>query len=314
VIARVDRLAVGAAAAVRDPHARARAHHGLERGDEAARRVHHLDGARGAPLVDVGLAVGEHHHPIALEVLAQGGAQALGRPRAVPHLLPALVDEACGEAPEVLHQRLEGAGVALAREGAAQLDHEASVEEARREHGQERGRERQHQEGDRDVAPGRGLAAAHEREVVQQEHRLVVRALEPHRAHVHRPRGQLAAHGAQVARLGPEVSEHGLARERVGVAGRGGHGLPVGAARRGAHDALVVRDVFQRLAQLGRARAPARREPSRGGAHRELGAQAQILVEPCVGHAAQREEAPHAEQREAEHEQRNEGRQASHAR
>ena len=40
-VVRVDGLAVGAAAAVRDPGARARAHHRLERGDEAARRVLH---------------------------------------------------------------------------------------------------------------------------------------------------------------------------------------------------------------------------------------------------------------------------------
>ena len=41
---RVDGLAIGDAAAVRDPDARARAHHRLERGDQAARRVQHLHG------------------------------------------------------------------------------------------------------------------------------------------------------------------------------------------------------------------------------------------------------------------------------
>jgi hypothetical protein len=75
----VDHLAVGAAAAMRDPGARAGAHDRLQRGDEAARRPLHLDAVAAADM-DVGLAVGDDQHVLAGELAVQDGAQGFRLP------------------------------------------------------------------------------------------------------------------------------------------------------------------------------------------------------------------------------------------
>ena len=80
VVVLVDGVAVGGARAVRDPGARAGAHHRLERGDQAARRALDLDHVVLAPRVDVGLAVGDDQHLVALQVLAQDAAQRVRAP------------------------------------------------------------------------------------------------------------------------------------------------------------------------------------------------------------------------------------------
>ena len=61
---------------MRDPGARAGAHHGLERSDEAARRPLQPHAAVGAN-VDIGLAVGDRDHVVAVQLAAQRGAQRL---------------------------------------------------------------------------------------------------------------------------------------------------------------------------------------------------------------------------------------------
>ena len=75
----VHHLAVGRAAAVGDPGAGAGAHDRLQRRDQAAGRALHLD-ALAAPLVDVGLAVGDHDDVLAAQFAVQDGAQRLRRP------------------------------------------------------------------------------------------------------------------------------------------------------------------------------------------------------------------------------------------
>jgi hypothetical protein len=79
----VDDLAIRGPAAVRHPRARAGAHHRLERGDEAAGGVLHHDATLPVAHVDVGLAVGQQHQALAVELAAQRAAQALGVPAAV---------------------------------------------------------------------------------------------------------------------------------------------------------------------------------------------------------------------------------------
>src|SRR6267154_6741947 len=74
-----DALPIRVAAAVRDPRSRTRAHHGLERGHQAARGPLHLD-AIVAPHVDVGLPVGNDEHFLALQVVAQYCPERVGRP------------------------------------------------------------------------------------------------------------------------------------------------------------------------------------------------------------------------------------------
>jgi hypothetical protein len=91
-IVRVDGRAVRRAAAVRDPRAGARAHDRLHRRHEAARRMPYDD-----PLallhVDVRLAVRDEQHLVAGELVAEHGAQPLGRPdRAALHVATSRVD------------------------------------------------------------------------------------------------------------------------------------------------------------------------------------------------------------------------------
>ena len=76
----VDALAVGRARAMRDPDAAAGAHHRLQRRDEAAGRGLQHDLAVLAAVVDVGLAVGDHHHLRARQFLHQQLVQGLRRP------------------------------------------------------------------------------------------------------------------------------------------------------------------------------------------------------------------------------------------
>ncbi len=66
---------------MRDPHTRARAHHRLQRRDEAARRVLDDDLAGRSTLMDARLAIREHDHAIAFEVRPKRLAQPRGRPR-----------------------------------------------------------------------------------------------------------------------------------------------------------------------------------------------------------------------------------------
>ena len=81
-VARVHHLAVGAAAAVGDPGARASPHHGLDGRDQPAGWA--LDHkAFGAALVDIRLAVGHDDHLVTAELGVQQRAQALGCPLGV---------------------------------------------------------------------------------------------------------------------------------------------------------------------------------------------------------------------------------------
>ena len=80
VTRRVRRLAIGRAAAMRDPHARTGAHHRLNRRHQTAGRMQHLDVALAVAVVDVRLAIGEQQHALALHILLQDLAQARWTP------------------------------------------------------------------------------------------------------------------------------------------------------------------------------------------------------------------------------------------
>jgi hypothetical protein len=101
VVVAVDGVAVGRARAVRDPGAGAGAHHRLERSHQSARRALDLDYVVLAPCVDVGLAVRDDDHLVALQVLAQDAAQRI-RP---PHGLAFVARQALGL--HVADQRLQ---------------------------------------------------------------------------------------------------------------------------------------------------------------------------------------------------------------
>ena len=76
----IHRLAVGAAAAMRDPGAAAGAHHRLQRRDQAAGGRLQIDPAVVASVVDIGLAVGDDDDFGARQGARQQVVQRLGRP------------------------------------------------------------------------------------------------------------------------------------------------------------------------------------------------------------------------------------------
>ena len=200
VVAGVDHVAVGAAGAVRDPSARAGAHHRLERGHQAARRPLHLD-AVVPPHVDIGLAVGHDQHLVALEVIAQDRAQRIGSPTDLRFVAHAAFGF------QVLHQRLEvprnrpqlsRLGLWRQRERLAadqRLDpgHPAAKRELRDHHGDQRDHRAQRREQIDDVFLRVGAATLDEAHVVHDQDLAQPLAVEFHRGRceVQRTAGQL---------------------------------------------------------------------------------------------------------------------------
>ena len=78
----IDGLAVGRAAAVRDPGARARTHHRLQRGHEAAGRALDAD-ALGGPDMDERLAIADGDDVVAPQLAVQRRAQQVLRPESL---------------------------------------------------------------------------------------------------------------------------------------------------------------------------------------------------------------------------------------
>ena len=102
VVVLVDRVAVGAARAMRDPGAQARPHDRLERRDEPARRPLDLDHVVVlAPHVHVGLAVRDDEHLVAFEVLSQYPPQRVRSPGRLALIAPGALGL------QVPHQRLQ---------------------------------------------------------------------------------------------------------------------------------------------------------------------------------------------------------------
>ena len=110
----IDSVPICRAAAMGDPDARAGAQDRFDRGDEAAGRVHDFDLTVVLALVDVRLAVGEHHDPFAREVADQGLVEALGAPDAGLAILFALCRDLFDQLPHVVDDRCETVVVGLA--------------------------------------------------------------------------------------------------------------------------------------------------------------------------------------------------------
>ncbi len=223
-IVAVDGLAVGGAAAVRDPGARARAHHRLERGHEAARRTLQADAVR-CLRVDVRLAVRHDDDVVAVELAAQRRAERLLVPDALAAVERAVLSlEIADELAQVARDRAQlrrrrragRAQDALAAQQRAQALHPAAPRQLGDHHGDERDRRAQRAEEVEQVPAGL-LAAARDEAHVVDEHQLgagEILAVDRECGDVQRPARGLQ-HPFPVFRIGvrPERRTVDLARE-----------------------------------------------------------------------------------------------------
>ena len=143
----VHRLAIGGAAAVRDPDARTSAHHRLERGDQARGRMMHDDPAVAIEVVDVRLAIGEHDDAFAEQISLERILQSLRRPGAGRAVQLAFEAQPVDQLADVLEQRLELGLVHAAAQHPADFVGPAAPRHARQDNREQRGRARQHGEG-----------------------------------------------------------------------------------------------------------------------------------------------------------------------
>ena len=179
-VARVDRVAVGRAAAVGDPGPGAGAHDRLQRGDEAGGGVEDPDRAVLGPIVDVGLAVGDDDDPLAAQVAVQHLPQPLRGPgRAAPGLLGRQRGD---QVSNVAEQRLEapGRGRRLVhgerrRQEPPQLSGPGPPGEPRDGAGRDRAHQPDEREGEEGEAP-RGVGAPVDEAHVVDQHQQPVAA------------------------------------------------------------------------------------------------------------------------------------------
>ena len=177
VVEAVHRLAIRVAGAVRDPHAGAGAHDGLERRDHAARGHLHHRAVVGIEVMDVGLAIRHDDHLRGMQVIAHHLAQRLRRPvLAKVDFQALLLLDLRQHLPHLGENRQRGArrlGVvekALAADVADQHVRPAAQLQPGDEHDQQR--EQQHRDADEhqdEVARG-ALPAIDEAQVVQHDH------------------------------------------------------------------------------------------------------------------------------------------------
>ena len=274
---------------MRDPHSRAGPHDRLQRGHESARRVDegHLAALRA--LVDVGLAVRHDHHPLAVEVPAQGVLQSLRRPQASLAVCFPLRGQALDEVADVPQEGPELGWRPLAPDEPPQLVAPAPPGQPRGHQGDDRGPEGQEPEGEGQEASRRRLPPLDEAQVVDEDEEAEGAILIEER---NRRDVRLAAAEREDLRPGrpgrgrsvgvrADPGREARAGERGGVVDRLGLECQVGPARRHSHHPLVAGQLDQDLAQLRLvARRPVRHERLARPGGRELGAQEHVPLEP----------------------------------
>ncbi len=173
----VDGVAVGRAAAVRDPGARARAHHRFQRRHKAARGALDVHAAVLGAHVDVRLAVRYGDHVVAVQLAAQRRAQRLLVPDPLASVERAVLAlEVADEIAQVARDRAQfrrRAGDArpedaLAAEQRMQSAHPAAPGNLRDHDGDERDRGAQGDEEIEKIAPELLVAALDEAHVVDK--------------------------------------------------------------------------------------------------------------------------------------------------
>jgi len=254
----VHRLAVGAAAAMRDPRARARPHDGLDRRDEPAGGPphHHL---AALAVVDVRFAVGHHDHLVAPQLGAQQGLEPCGRPFGIGSLAAAeLVLEVAQARAQVRRD-----GGELGR-GGAERPHQpfpaqqcprtgdpAAPAQLRHHHGDDRDDPAQADDQDDQVLAGVLAAPLDEAQVVHQHQVSHGAGLRVDRVHAH---VDGAAFDAQL-RIGLLGHAGGLfAPQFLRVVRRALQQLPGGRTPADRHQPLVLDGPVEQRLQLAPAR------------------------------------------------------------
>ena len=251
----VHHFAIGRAAAVGDPGARAGAHDRLQRGDQPARGALHLD-AIAAALVDVGLAVGHHDHVFAAQFAVQNAAQRLRRPGDLILVARARIGfQFADQLLQIARDGLEFGQVrvgdrarlaqqAFAAQQGAHTRHPAAPGQLGDDHRDQRHHRRQAHEQVEHIALGLFAAAGDEAHVVHQHQAAFGLRLGGHRPHRH-VQGPLGARQQVIGSLpAVEFGTADLRRQRAR-----GQGL---ARRRGAvadgEQALVLGDAVEEFA------------------------------------------------------------------
>ena len=230
---------------MRDPDARAGAHHRLERGDQAARRVEHLDRRRSPSSCMYGSRLAR----ITMRSPCRNW-RSVARRRAGLHDAGdalALLRQPLGQRAHVAHQRLERAlGVAPTAPGASPRS-SRSTRSAPRSRVISAAPQREDEE--RRAAGSCGWSPRARRgsagRAPAPPSRPAARCSDRGDGHVDPARGQLRRHRPRLRarRLGAHPGEQGPAGELGGVGVGRGQQLAARRAGRRAHDALVAGDV-----------------------------------------------------------------------
>ena len=305
---RVGDITIGGAAAVGDPDARTGAHHRLERGDEAAGRVQDFDAAVWRVVVDVRLAVRNHHDALAEQAMAQRVLQPFGRPEAARSVEVALGAQPVHQIAHVADEREKLGLVQAAAQDAANLVGPAPPGRAPDDYCDERRRARQHRERPDEQMLDLRLAPLGEAEIVeQQDHAARLVAVDHRqRAEVHRTTLDLDHRSPwdplRRRRVGgvAHVPYRHRARYLRRPIGCGREDAAVGAARGRSDEPLVVRDDRQQRPHAPRGRAgPVLGELVARAGDGEISPSGKVALEPFVQRAADEERARQDQQAEA---------------
>ncbi len=267
VIFAIDRIAIGGAAAVSHPDTGTGAHHGLERGHESARRVLNFHRSFAGVLMNVGFAVGEDDHLLAVKIPVEALLQALRGPLA--GRIVAIVRHPADQFADVAENGLKLAAVlAATAQQAAQFAAPVIARSLGRPDGHTERSKAENAEGDDQKSARLRFAAIDETEIVQENCKAEFLPLvgDRHDAHMH-PAGGQRGDGAPFMEVGGAVgiqrsnpAAHRPTTELLGKPDGGSARFQIRIADRGAHHAFVARECGDLLLKLRGFAIPAVRQ------------------------------------------------------